>query len=40
MEAVDVGGGQTVIVDDRHRAEAAIKAGIPKVPVNVATVST
>nr|WP_254608576.1 ParB N-terminal domain-containing protein [Burkholderia lata] len=39
IEAADVGDGQLVIVDGHHRAEAAIKAGIPEVPVNVTTVS-
>ncbi|MCA8101414.1 ParB N-terminal domain-containing protein [Burkholderia contaminans] len=39
VEAADVGDGQLVIIDGHHRAEAAIKAGIPEVPVNVATVS-
>jgi hypothetical protein len=39
VEAADVGGGQLVIIDGHHRAEAAIKAGVPKIPVSVATVS-
>ncbi|RKP43479.1 hypothetical protein D7S89_26040 [Trinickia fusca] len=39
VEAADVGDGKLVIVDGHHRAEAAMKAGIPEVPVNVAQVS-
>lgn len=40
VEAADVGDGKLVIVDGHHRAEAAVKAGIPEVPVNVAQVSS
>ncbi|MBZ5795174.1 RHS domain-containing protein [Burkholderia contaminans] len=39
IEAADVGDGKLVIIDGHHRAEAAMKAGIPEVPVNVTTVS-
>ncbi|AWU99933.1 hypothetical protein DM992_10570 [Burkholderia sp. JP2-270] len=39
VEAADVGNGNLVIVDGHHRAEAAMKAGIPEIPVNVTAVS-
>jgi RHS repeat-associated protein len=39
IEAADVGGGKLVIIDGHHRAEAARKAGVREVPVNVNTVS-
>ncbi|WP_196493892.1 RHS repeat-associated core domain-containing protein, partial [Burkholderia stagnalis] len=39
IEAADVGEGKLVIIDGHHRAEAAMKAGVPEVPVNVTTVS-
>ncbi|MFL9911156.1 ParB N-terminal domain-containing protein [Paraburkholderia sp. RL17-337-BIB-A] len=39
VEAADVGGGQLVIVDGHHRAEAATKAGLLAIPVNISTAS-
>ncbi|MGU7773982.1 RHS repeat-associated core domain-containing protein [Burkholderia sp. MR1-5-21] len=39
IEAADVGDGKLVIIDGHHRVEAAMKAGISEVPVNVTTVS-
>ncbi|WP_156429810.1 ParB N-terminal domain-containing protein [Burkholderia sp. FL-7-2-10-S1-D7] len=39
IEAADVGDGNLVIIDGHHRAEAAMKAGVSEVPVNVAAVS-
>ena len=39
VEAADVGGGKLVIIDGHHRVEAAKKAGVREVPVNVNTVS-
>nr|WP_260430422.1 ParB/RepB/Spo0J family partition protein [Burkholderia stagnalis] len=39
IEPADVGEGKLVIIDGHHRAEAAMKAGVPEVPVNVTTVS-
>jgi RHS repeat-associated protein len=38
IEAADVGDEEFIIIDGHHRAEAAIRAGLPKVPVNVSTV--
>ncbi|WP_162130813.1 RHS repeat-associated core domain-containing protein, partial [Variovorax sp. CF313] len=39
IEAADVGEGKLVIIDGHHRAEAAKKAGLKEVPVNLNTVS-
>jgi RHS repeat-associated protein len=39
IEAADVGDGKLVIIDGHHRAEAARKAGVREVPVNVNAVS-
>lgn len=39
IEAADVGEGKLVIIDGHHRTEAARKAGLRKVPVNVSAVS-
>jgi RHS repeat-associated protein len=39
VDAADIGDGQLLIIDGHHRAEAAKKAGISEIPVNVVKVS-